>query len=68
MKCPEHRKDMRKIDETVNAYDGTDVFWICDGEGRFPRKHIVMTQEWGWGDDISYFLARWEIVKIKERL
>ena len=61
MKRPEHRKDMSKLGETVNAYDGTDVFWICDGEGRFPRKHIVMTQE--WGDDISYFLPHWKIVK-----
>ena len=61
MKCPKHNVEMRKLGETVNAYDGTDVFWICDGEGRFPRKHIVMTQ--AWMGDISYFLARWEIVK-----
>ena len=68
MKCPEHKVEMRRIDETVNAYDGTSVFWIfptsivqlsvqhpydgtsvfwiCDGGGRFPRKHIVMTEEW----------------------
>ena len=59
MECPEHNVEMREIDNTTNAYDGTSVFWICDGEGRFPRKHIVLTEE--WAGSIIFYMAQWRI-------
>ena len=46
MKCPEHNVEMNRIAETVNAYDGTSVYWLCEGIGRYPRKHVLMTEDW----------------------
>ena len=61
MECPEHNVEMREVDNTTNAYDGTSVFWICDGEGRFPRKHIVMTEE--WAGSITFYWVDWKLLK-----
>ena len=61
MKCPEHKVEMRRIDETVNGKDGTYVFWICDGEGKFPRKHIIRTED--WAGSIIFYRANWTILK-----
>jgi hypothetical protein len=62
MKCPEHHIEMRRIDETVNSLDGTDVFWVCDGKGKFPRKHIIKTEEWA-GRISFYEVGEWKVVK-----
>lgn len=61
MKCPLHKVEMRKIDETVNENDGTYVFWICDGEGRFPRKHIIRTED--WAGNLVFYEPFWRMVK-----
>lgn len=62
MKCPVHHVEMKKIDETVNALDGTDVFWVCDGIGKFPRKHIIKTEEWA-GSINFYEVGEWKLLK-----
>ena len=53
MKCPVHNVEMSRIAETVNEYDGTSVYWLCEGIGRYPRKHILMTEDW-LGDNRFY--------------
>lgn len=65
MKCPVDNVEMTKIDEGVNSYDGTSVFWLCPGMGRHPRKHVVKTED--WGNTTTFYLASWSsISKIKK--
>lgn len=61
MKCPEHNMEMKKIAENVYALDGIDVFWICNGEGRFPRKHIIKTED--WAGSTTFYCADWKKVE-----
>ena len=65
MKCPEHNIEMSRIAETVNASDGTSVFWLCEGIGRFPRKHVLMTEDWfGYN---RFYGPEWKRLELMQR-
>ena len=61
MKCPKCNMEMQRIAKTVNGYDGTYTFWLCNGEGRFPRKHIIKTEEWG-RNVYFYEIGEWKMI------
>lgn len=46
-KCPYHNVEMRFITSSVNASDGSYEYWLCPDPGRFPRPHIIRTEDWG---------------------
>ena len=61
MKCPVDNIEMIKIAETVNASDGTDLYWLCEGKGRYHRKHIVKTED--WVNTTTFYLPTWTSIK-----
>ena len=66
MKCPEHNIEMSRIAETVNAYDGTTVYWLCEGVGRYHRKHVLMTEDWlGY---TTFYEPEWKKLELVDKV
>jgi hypothetical protein len=61
MNCPVDNVEMSVITDAVNSYDGTSVFWLCPGIGRYPRKHVVKTED--WNNVTTFYLASWVSIK-----